>query len=440
MKNNMVVNENKNIIFLLTIGFLSAQRFTFSYISPYFSVLPLLLLAVFKLNKQRKDGLGFLIIASLASVDLGGGVYYETNIIIRFSIYVLILYSLIVSIQFKEIKKFIISIGVLGFYLINTLVHEPIYFTYQFYRDILILFVTLIVFNIKPNIDLHIKPETLLYFSIGMIFSECLNIIFWYRQESESYLNYSSLKFIVCVPILFMIGKRKNPFFILLSLPFVLLVIVNYNSRMLLLTLIFVSMIMIIGWVRIKFIVFFLLLALLQIISFEHEVLQKLETNRVYGMFANIVQSVNLFELLAVLDPVRFTENSLFFSQSVIDILFGQGIGAALNDNTGVLGNLADDGSSFSQNELLSSSYYVLHDSWLWFGLRFGLLSYVVVLTWGIKQCFIKNSIRSFWGGIFLLALFNSSFSIMGILITALFAIQIKNQNVSSQNSDINKY
>jgi len=75
------------LAFVFVVGFISAQRFTFPYLSAYVCLVPL---GFALLVWQRVGVRNLLIIVSLfAKVDLGDVAYMETLNVIRFVIYIL---------------------------------------------------------------------------------------------------------------------------------------------------------------------------------------------------------------------------------------------------------------------------------------------------------------------------------------------------------------
>jgi hypothetical protein len=99
-------------------------------------------------------------------------------------------------------------------------------------------------------------------------------------------------------------------------------------------------------------------------------------------------------------------------------LLFGSGLGSGLVDSLGVLSYVPIDAQyAFTAEEIAAGVFFNLHDFWIDFGLRFGLVSvgaifYLVVL----RQMRSGRFAVGVWFGLLLL---NTTFATSGLLLMA---------------------
>jgi len=125
-----------------------------------------------------------------------------------------------------------------------------------------------------------------------------------------------------------------------------------------------------------------------------------------------------ILEIAKILDAVRYAEHQIFFSRSIPEILFGNGLGSGIYDINSYLGFVNYWQSAFSQEEIQSNYFYNLHDYWIDFGLRFGLLSVLIVLYLVSIGQMLKGNI--FYGIMMGCLLINVTYSGSGIILVAL--------------------
>jgi len=150
-----------------------------------------------------------------------------------------------------------------------------------------------------------------------------------------------------------------------------------------------------------------------------------LEGQRLFGFLFAHESAGGMLEFLRVLDPVRYVEHEMFFQRPLLEMPFGSGLGSGLIDTAGQLSFVQPNTGAFSDEELLAAKYFRLHDPWIYFGLRLGLVFVVIAYAHFIRATLNRKRDIVVLGG-FGLILFNAAtFSISGLLMTALVAKQI---------------
>ena len=147
---------------------------------------------------------------------------------------------------------------------------------------------------------------------------------------------------------------------------------------------------------------------------------------RAFNIFSLVADSQNLLDYFRVLDPTRYFELTMFLDRGFFSVLFGSGLGAGIADVHGLLSFVIDDGGAFSSEELSESKFYRFHDSWIWFGLRFGLFIYFYVFYFFILAAAARKADVALGGALAFVFFINSTFSVGGLFVTAIFAIQLK--------------
>lgn len=412
--------------FCLMMGFISAQRFFLSDISALVCLIILTIPLAFGFHRKEYFTLLFLAIVSI--IDLGGEVYTETPSSVKYLIYfLLILFTTYVcTYRIEKLHKYLLLF--LSFVVINTFLHPDKLDGYTFARDIITVFLILIVafsYNVKKFSNLN--DQYILAFSLGIVISEVINIFASYTVISGDYLNYSSFKFLAFFPVIYFICYKRY-YIAALFAPLSFAVVGVYASRMLLLTGILISLILLLSGLRYYFWrTLFLTILLIGIIFVSLNALDiNFEAYRIFSIFYALGDFQDFATAALFLDPVRYAENSVFFGQNIFLLMFGNGLGTGMLDVTGVFAFIPDDGAAFSPRELSESHYFRLHDSWTWIGFRFGLLAYLLFVFWGVKGCLNKDAETALFASTMLLALFNATFSIGGLIACAVLALHYK--------------
>lgn len=414
------------LIFVFIMGFVSAQRFILPEVSALICILILAFPLLAGFHDKQYFTIFFLSIVSIA--DLGGLVYSETPSVAKYLIYASVLAFIVLKseLRFSRKHRYLILFSV--FVVLNTFLHPNSLDGYTLARDILTLFLLIIIsFSVKmKNIEL-IEPKYILYLSLGILTSELLNILMNYTVLSGEYLNYSSFKFLAMFPVIYFLSFKKYYTAAIIA-PISLLVIGVYASRMLMVTGILVCLILVFSGFRQYFWrTLLLLLISAGIAVFSLQMLDvDLQAYRVLSIFFTMNSFNDLTSAALFLDPVRFAENTVFFEQNLFNLMLGNGLGTGIIDETGIFSFVPNDGAAFSPKELNESHFFRLHDSWTWIGFRFGLLAYLLFVFWAVRGCFNKNPETALFAAFMLLALFNATFSIGGLIACAVLALHYK--------------
>ena len=424
---DLVILKNINAVLFFT-GVLVAQRFTLQTLSAYACLIPLILLTVPSLRLSLAYTLS--LIALLASVDLGGNAFTETSGVLRYLLYAG-LAALILSnkLRFSSYLD-LVWIIYLVLLVINTIIHPHALDAYTLFRDLItILLCYAIYFRSKPDTVQPIDYGLFGWFSAGVIFSELLNVVFFYKLSSGDYLNYSSFKFLVAMPFFYLLLNQKYIYAFLVG-ALTLFVLGAYASRMLMLTFLGIALVILLRdlLLLIKLTTALIMTVVVTIVYFVIEGLSiNLDAFRVFTVFTDLVVAREI-DALSRIDPIRFIENSIFFSQNAYAMLIGNGLGSGIFDSDGQFAFVPDDGRAFSSTELNEGHFFRLHDSWTWFGYRIGLLPYILFVGWALKGVICSQPRAALAAALMLLAMLNSSFSIGGLFVSAAFALQYRRE------------
>lgn len=409
-------------------GVLVAQRFTLPPLSAAACLIPLLLLTAPAI--RARHALTMALIALLASVDLGGEAYVETPGVLRYLLYSVAAATLMGKWRFGR-RGDIAVFAYLALLVFNTILHPHALNAHSFSRDLIAVFVGCAVyFYSKPA---HAEPldyGLLGWFCVGVIASELVNILFFYQLSTREYLNYSSFKVLVVMPCLYMLLNRKYAHAIAVG-ALTLVVLGAYASRMLMLTFLCIVLFILLRDVFLHFrrstAVFAAALVALVFVVVEYSGIE-VDAFRAFAVLLVFADMSDVESLPMLLDPVRFTENSIFFGQGTYHLLFGNGLGSGILDTRGDFAFVPDDGAAFSSKEISDSHFFRLHDSWTWFGYRLGLLPYLLFVAWALKGCLSRQPRTALAATMMLMTMLNATFSIGGLLVCGAFALQYRRE------------
>ena len=408
-------------LFYLTAGIILGQRFLFPTFSSMISVLILIIPVYFAIRTKQYTTL--LLISSLAVVDLGGDIYTETPSLARNIINLILLSSLLFSIRYYKKKMDIFCLIYLLIIILNSVIHPNSIDQYTLVRDLVSLSLALlIIHSVQLRKDMEIVIPHILIFSYGLLASELLNILFYYSVSKHGYLNFSSMKFIYLVPLVHLLCIRNYKYLFILF-PLTMIVVIASASRMLLLSGILMTFTLLLSGASKKLFrtTVFAVSMIIIILSTS-----SIEGFRALDLLKGASWTDPSLYSLMLLDPVRYGENQLFFNQPFYHLIFGNGLGSGIRDISGTLSFVQDNGYSFTASEIAKGHFFRLHDSWIWFGYRFGLLAYVLFLIWGLKGCLNDNYKTAFFASCMLLAFINASFSTGGLIVCSIFALHYK--------------
>lgn len=415
-------------LMLFVCGFFAVQRFTITPKNAVICAIPLGLFAVQMLRNHHQTALTCLVLALFLSIDNGGSAYAETVAPLRYIIYVSAIIMLFYLSNWRIQRKplllaALLCCGIAFGSLTSAFGSTPIdAVTLQ--RDVIALFV-LSAFLLDRN---STKLDLYLLFSgsLGYLVGEVTNALFLYRDFTE-YLNYDSLKAFVVFPFIYTLLTRRSIVIQLVLAFATLYVFFLYGTRMITLSIfVLLGATLVVTLIRnghgkglLGFIGGLLILANLDLIKTisDTDLVQFKALSFIIQLQENFEIS-DISRMLAVLDPVRFAEHQLFFERPILEVIFGSGLGSGIYDANGALAFVTFDQTAFSENEIVTSTFYNLHDFWIDFGLRFGLLP----LAYLIYQTVLREIQHNYpWHGVlFGMVLLNTTFATSGLLLTAL--------------------
>jgi len=273
-----------------------------------------------------------------------------------------------------------------------------------------------------------------LYFT-PYIFGELLNIVAaYFGILSYEYLSYASFKFLIVIPFLISIerGFIKESFFYGLV---TVILLFEYQTRTIFILTVLFTLFLVFERqiVKKRYLNIFALFTFI-VVFFKYLLPKSYHFNsKNFELLISLSQS-NFFSLNGILnlfkslDHYRFYENILFFSQSPLLLIFGHGLGYKFPDtlNLTKLSNIND--TAYSIAELQNSYIVSFHDSWVFFGVNFGLpfvtyvYGYLLVIMFNKK---INNNIdmRRIFGFLILILLFFSYSKATTYFIAFMFAV-----------------
>jgi hypothetical protein len=380
------------------------------------------------LRGHHQTALTCLFLALFLSIDNGGDAYAETIAPLRYGIYMSAIAMLFYLSKWRIQRMPLLLAVLLGCViafgsLINAMGTIPIdVATLQ--RDLLVLFI-LSAFVIDRG-SVKLEHHLLFICSFGYLVGEVVNAFFFYR-DFTNYLSYDSLKAFVVFPLIHTLLTRRSVAIKVIMAIATLYIIFLYGTRMLTLTFFaLIAAAFIFSLIRngggkslLVFLIAWIFLANINLIeSMADTDIMK------FKAFAFLVQIHQNFDasdisrVLILLDPVRYAEHQLFMERSILEIIFGSGLGSGIYDANGALAFVTLDQTAFSEQEINSFTFYNLHDFWIDFGLRFGLLP----IAYLIYQLVFREMHygRPWHGVIFGVLLLNITFATSGLLLTAL--------------------
>jgi hypothetical protein len=416
----------KIILCVFLVGVLSAQRFWLPLTSAFICVAFIIIPIIYGLKHKYSFVVPILSLVSMN--DLGGGSYEETPFAIKYLLYLVAIFYGFALRRYKRNGFEVYILGCAVAIIFNTIFHEHELDGYTLVRDVLTVgLVVGVVFMDTNDIIDGVSLDLIFSFALGVVVSECFNIATVFNNSYGSYLNYSSSKYIVVLPLLYCVIKN---YFIwsLILFPLTAIVEIQYSSKMLMLTSCLVLACLLIRNLSHRKIksVLFVILTGSAAVAVGKLLLNLFEANRIFASFSDLNQFSTFEGSLEGLDAVRAAETKYLLNQSFYQLLFGNGLGTGIFDSSGLFSMAFNDGSAFSIEERNQSHYFRLHDSWSWFGLRFGLIAYAGVFIWCAKGVFHRSSNVALTASILVLAFMNSTFSINGLIGCAILAVHYK--------------
>jgi len=411
-------------------GLFAVQRFTLDVAAPLVCLVPLLLSLLAALAQARGVAASCLLLALAFSVDNGGNAYPETPAVIRYVIYAGVYVVLVMSGSGGRVKvqslvaACLLVAGICAGTLLNLSDGTDIFNGVALRRDVIVLAVMAVFLFARSTLDLDL--ELVFAGTLGYLLGEVGNILFFYELGND-YLSYNSLKSIAVFPALYALLNGQSRIWQVFLAVITLLVVFYYGTRMITLSLLL--LVILVPVVRSMrkgtfgiYVAMFLIGALLVAVDISSILgIDAIERIKALSFFLILIENFDpsdMFAMVSALDPVRFAEYQLFFSRPPAEVLIGSGLGSGIADSNGVLAFVSYDQTAFSTEEIRTSTYFNLHDFWIDYGLRFGLVPVLLVM--------FSLSVRQMWRGrpwqgvLFGVLLINTTFSTSGLLLTAL--------------------
>lgn len=416
--------DGRMLLLATFLGLLAGQRFLLPLVSTFVCLVPLGMAVLFWRKGAVRNSM--VCLALLSKVDSSTIAYLDTPGYIRLVIYGLALWVLFSAFRIspRRLSAFLCYVALL---LAMTFMTRGAIDGYSLARDVIALLGVLAVLGTGARQDEKIVDvEPIAWFSLGLLLSEILNLAYFFDATAGDYLSYDSLKgAVVFVSLYMLVRGRLLAFAVLCALG--LFVLIGYATRMLLITYALLAVLLLFGKVVRGVGKLLILAALCAGVAVVVFVLPRefIEGNRLFAVFYALADAGDWLEYMRILDPVRYVEHQMFLSRPPLEILLGSGLGSGFIDVTGQMSFVESGTGAFSDQELLAGQYFRLHDAWIYFGLRLGLVFVVVMYAYFAIAAINKWRDAALLGGFGLILLNSATFSISGLLMTALVAKQI---------------
>lgn len=423
--------------FICLLSFIASQRF----FCPSLSTLAFLPLALFTffffLQEKQMHGrfLPALLILLLSIADEGGGQFPNSPAIlikiVIFPLFLLCISRIKFSLGWKMIPCLFL-IPPLVFFLLNKNTDQRIAYLCGIFSILFILIHSAKSFKFQIS-TVNFFKYSKLYFN-PYIFGELLNIVAAnFGILSYEYLSYTSLKFLIVIPFLLSIerGFIKESFFYGLV---TLILLLEYQTRTIFILTVLFTLFLVFERQIVKKRYLNILALFTSIFVFFKYFLPKIHyfNSKNFELLISLSQfnffSLNgIFNLFKSLDHYRFYENKLFFSQSPQFLIFGNGLGYKFPDTLNLLKLSNINDTAYSIAELQNSYIVSFHDSWVFFGVNFGLFfviyvyGYLLVIMFD-KKININTDLRRIFGFLILMLLFFSYSKATTYFIAFMFA------------------
>lgn len=412
------------MLFAPMLGILAGQRFLLPVVSAFICLVPLGAAALFWRASLVRNSM--ICLALLSKVDSSDIAYMDTPGYVRLVIYSLALWLLFCRFRISR-QRLSVFLCYLVALLAMTFMTRGMIDGYSLVRDVIALIGLLAALGASAHgNEKVVDVEPIAWFSLGLLLAEILNLWFFFDPAKGDYLSYDSLKGAVVLASLYMLVKGRLVAFTVLcalSMP----VLIGYATRMLLITYVVLVVLLLFSKAipgMAKFVILVILCAGVGAFAI-YLPREFIEGNRLFGFVYALADAGSWLEYVRILDPVRYVEHEMFLNRPPIEILLGSGLGSGFIDVTGQLSFVQPGTGAFSDAELVAGRYFRLHDAWIYFGLRLGLVFVVITYGYFAKALMDKSRDTVLLGGFGLMLLNSATFSISGLLMTALVAKQI---------------
>ena len=443
---NTTINFYKLFLFLTCIfALLGSQRFLFPNLVGYICLVTLIF-AIFSINEQVRTSL--LIITLFLYEDFS---VLESNFTPTLIKYTLIFYLIYIFSKYIWNSKInLLRTFFFLVFIITICINSTIYMNDLNSIDqknlryfIFLLAVLFLIICTNNNRNYSLDLNYLVYPLSFYLFGELFNFFYFqdlWRGELSGYLNYSPLKSLVVVPILYSIIYKKN--FIIILFLFICsnIVIAGYGSRYIIVALyLFLIFYMFLNtnYTLFRKIFFFIILL---------TILFHLSNNLSGGYKASefLILTFNIFEkdfslanFFYNIDKVRFMEHKLFFDQDFNILLFGKGLLSGLNDTEGYLSFVKFDQTAFTRKEIITKEFFNFHDPWIDIGLRIGLIPLLIITLKYLSNYYnyFKDNKKKdiFLSSAVLILMINAWFQIIGLVVIFVIYKSIIKNNLSKK-------
>lgn len=403
-------------------SFLAAQRFVLNPLDTLVCIIPLVYVFIFWTNISVRNAL--LMFSLFISVDNASDYLAITYSPIRYIIYVVGIFLLFDKKIYVK-KKVVIYIVLLLILIFLTLLNISNIDVKTLWRDvfILILLFPILCANYR-KISFPINFDLLNKLIVWYLLSEISNVVIrpYLGIETTDYLSYNSTKSFIIFPSIYYLLKDNFK----IGIPLVILtiiVLVSYTTRMIMITYLISIIFILIKTGVLKFKIIILLgICYLVISNLSTLIEQHFEGYKAIVVFIRIFEQGDLWEKAKFIDLVRYNEAKLFFDRDWSSILFGDGLGSGLIDIKNDFDFVKFTDTAFSEKELIERKFYNLHDTWTDIGLRFGLISILIVYFLILKFVLISKSKCIQLIGAILVVLFScATFSSQGLILISFF-------------------
>jgi hypothetical protein len=416
-------------------GFIGVQRFLLPSVYSYACVVAVAV-AIYYYARGAFPSYNAAIIAALfLAVDNGAEAYAETPSLIRYATYMIAAAGTVVG--FKAHRFF--TVGYLAYATVLALItvwHLDEGNLGAFFASTQVGFIAFVVFCRKYDGDgrTAINLPLLNSFLICCLVSEIGNLMLFYEPSSGDYLSYDSAKSLIALPLLYYISRRGTLVPALITSSLCIYVILNYQTRMIMLAL---AAVLLLYAVRKP--VFAVASAVLVLLLTSATYFDVLESYRAVGTITKALDvsthDWTVHDFLNTLDPSRYVESTLFFQRHTLNLLFGSGLGSGMHDALNDFRFLSIHDTAFSIEELQSGHFYNFHDVWVDIGLRFGLIfiaAAVLPIFRGVLADDAEFNVLSMALIVLMLCAF---YSAAGLLIIGILAIGFRARQVALENA-----
>lgn len=408
----------------------ASQRIHLSWLSAIICLIPVGMAFFVRTDKAQRNTL--LIAAVFMSVDLGGEVYPETPAVIRYGIYLYILWLMAVDVGLY-MRRLIVALLCITVPFALMLINSDTISLQTLWRDLLLLSLLVIVScsGQKTLSRYELDYEHLAIIITVFLLGEVFNILSGATLEGE-YLSYTSLKSLVVFPAFYLLSRGKYYSGIVAS-AVTFWVLLYYAARMISLTFLLVLMGLLTHKIfqnrryAARILILSSLIIVIVITSINSDFLyNKMEGSRFGSMFITVIENMDSNELLRLVDPVRYEELQLFFDRPLFEIIFGSGLGVGIADHEGLLDFLPYENTAFSAEEMDSRVFHEFHDMPIDICLRLGLWPLFIVLWHVMHHIYSTEPRIALLSQLLFVLLFCAFFSSAGLISIALIALILR--------------